>query len=334
MAHPTKEIKKTIAQAYHAGTSITQLVKIFKVHRNSIANWIKLDKKDPDLPRCKNPGSGRPPIFNAEIAEKLISIVSKSASEFGFETDFWTTDRIKRVCKEQLNLKVSKMTIHRLLVKYDHSYKKPQKKYFEASEENQNNWKKEELVQIKKIVKTKKAILYFEDESSINLSPVIAKTWGPIGRKKIQKVTGNRGSVSAISAISSSGNLLFNVHEAGKRFNAKDIIHFLDQMLLHHKRRHLVVVMDQAPCHKAKAVQDFVKSKKRLHVFYLPPRSPEFNPDEKVWSHLKHHELKSHAAKTTDELRKLAKSKLRKMSRNPRKLKGIFKRCEMADIYF
>jgi transposase len=189
------------------------------------------------------------------------------------------------------------------------------------------------LRQIKKIIKNKKAILYFEDESSIDLSPVLGKTWGPIGKTVIQKVTANRGSVSAISAISSSGNLIFNIHKAGKRFGADDIVKFLETMLNHHPRRNLVVVMDQAPCHRAKKVKSFVATQKRLNVFYLPPRSPEYNPDEKVWSHLKHHELKSHAAKNTNELRQLTRQKMRSMAKDSRKVIGIFKRCEMAHLY-
>ncbi|MBE7445670.1 MAG: transposase [Planctomycetia bacterium] len=38
------------------------------------------------------------------------------------------------------------------------------------------------------------------------------------------------------------------------------------------------------------------------HVFYLPPYSPDFNPDEQVWNYLKHEELKSHQARTKDQL--------------------------------
>ena len=146
-------------------------------------------------------------------------------------------------------------------------------------------------------------------------------------------MTANRGSVSAMSAISSRGDLVFNIHKAGKRFGADDIIDFLSKLLNHHPRRHLVVVMDQAPCHRAKKVQKFIETQRRLHVFYLPPRSPEYNPDEKVWSHLKHHEMKSHAAKTTVELRRLTNRKMTAMSKDPKKIVGIFKRCEMAHLY-
>lgn len=76
--------------------------------------------------------------------------------------------------------------------------------------------------------------------------------------------------------------------------------------------------MDQAGCHVSKRVKKFIKTQKRLHVFYLPPRSPEFNPDEMVWAHLKNNELKEHKATTTHELKILSK----KTSKNVKKSKA------------
>ena len=333
MSHPNADIKRKVVTAYRAGNSISHLVNIFGFHRNSIRNWINTSDRNPAFLRRKAPGSGRLSVFSGTAGKRLLKIVSKPALNFGFETGFWTTGRIRRVCKERLRLKVSRMAIHRALVRFEQSYKKPQRKYFEASQKKQDDWVRTDLKKIKSIVKRKKAILYFEDESSIDLAPVLAKTWGPIGVKIVQKVTANRGSVSAISAISSSGHLIFNIHKAGKRFGADDIIDFLAGMLDHHTNRHLVVIMDQAPCHRAKKVLAFAAAQKKLHIFYLPPRSPEYNPDEKVWSHLKHHELKSHSAKTTSELRRLAKQKMTSMAKDSRKIVGIFKRCEMAHLY-
>jgi transposase len=118
-----------------------------------------------------------------------------------------------------------------------------------------------------------------------------------------------------MSAISRRGHLVFTLHE--KRIASAEVIHFLGQLLQHHKRRHIVVVMDQAKPHTSKATSAFVQSQSRLHVFHLPPYSPDWNPDEKVWNHLKHQELKSHQAKTKQELHALAQSKLMAMSRDP-----------------
>ena len=47
-----------------------------------------------------------------------------------------------------------------------------------------------------------------------------------------------------MSAISKPGHLLFRLLE--KRIASPEVIDFLAQMLKHHPRRHLVVVMDQA----------------------------------------------------------------------------------------
>jgi transposase len=104
------------------------------------------------------------------------------------------------------------------------------------------------------------------------------------------------------------GRLLFRLH-AG-RIASGQVIDFLRHMLRHHERRHLVVVTDRAPPHGSHKTRDFIAGHPRLHLFYLPKYSPDWNPDEKVWNHLKNHELKAHGARTKAELRQLARRKL------------------------
>jgi len=134
-----------------------------------------------------------------------------------------------------------------------------------------------------------------------------------------------------MSAISRRGYLLFRLYE--RRIASAEVIQFLGQMLSHHKSRHLVVVMDQAPPHVSNRTREFIESQSRLHVFNLPKYSPDWNPDEKVWNYLKHEELKAHQAKTKDELKKLTRRKLRGMSRDPELIRGIFFRCCVADLF-
>jgi len=331
--HPTPAEKKRICSAAREGHTITHLSQIFHYHRNSISQWIKEDQQGTDFARKTSPGSGRVSKIDCVIGARLLDILKQPASKYGFENDCWTTPRIGVVCQKHLGVKVSRMAIFRTLNRYEYAYKTPQRQYYETDIASQKRWLKTVLPEINKLVTKKRAILYFMDESNLTLSPTLAKTWAPIGKKVVQKVTGNRGSVAAISAISKGGYLLFNLFDGGKRFKSADIIKWLRQMLAYHPRRHLAVVMDRAPCHMSKAVKNFVASQKRLDVFHLPPRSPELNPDENVWAHLKGHQLKSHKAKTTGELKKLARAKLRSTARNMKKVRGIFKRNEYADHF-
>lgn len=325
---------RAVQSILEGGVSVQSVAKVCKVNQATVYRWIERYEDSGTIERSHNPSVGRPSKVSQVDAEKIIEAISRPASEYGYESDFWTTPRLVQVAKRYFDLKISRMAVHRILKKFEHSYRKPEKRYYSKNKEKGlEEWKKKTVPKIRQILKQKRAILYFEDESNIRLTPVVAKTWGPVGKKILQKTSGNRGSVSAISAISSSGQLIFNVFDGGKRFNSDDIIHFLSQMLKHHPRRHLVVIMDQATCHKSKKTQAFIASQKRLHVFYLPPKTPEYNPDEQVWDHLKNQELKSHQATTIPQLKKLAKKKLRNMSKNKRQLLGIYRRSEGASFF-
>lgn len=314
--------------------SVPSTARMFGIHEATLYRWIERYEKTGDIKRHHSMSVGRPSKIDNSNAKKIMKIISKPASEFGYDSDFWTTPRLAQVAKKHLKLKISRMAIHRALKKLDHSYRKPERRYYSKNKEKGlEEWRKKTVPKIRRILRSKRAILYFEDESNIRLTPVIAKTWGLIGKKIFQNETGHRGSVSAISAISNSGRLIFNVHDGGKRFNSDDIIHFLSEMLRHHPRRHLVVVMDQATCHKSKKTKAYIAGQKRLHVFYLPPKTPEFNPDEQVWDHLKYQELKAHQAKTIPQLKKLTRRKLRKMSKNKKQLLGIYRRSEGAGFF-
>ena len=259
-----------------------------------------------------------------------MSFCMKSASHFGFETEFWTCARILQVVQKKFNLSVSKWTIWRRLREAGLTYQKPERKYFEANAKVRKKWLRITLPKIMKTVKKYKAILYFEDEANISLTSFVGKTWAPRGETPVQLATGKRGGISAISAISKRGDLIFSLLQ--KKISSKEIINFLRQMLRHHLRRHLVVVMDQARPHTSAMTKAFIQSQKRLHVFYLPPYSPDWNPDEKVWNHLKHQELKGHQEKTKTGMQALARRKLRRMSQNPSQMRGVFFRCYVAKL--
>jgi transposase len=293
--------------------------------------WEKRYKEVGEKGLLRKPGSGRPRKLQNLSLNKLSKIIIKSAVSYGYDSDLWTIKRLQQVIKSSFKISVSKNTVWRRVREAGLTYQKPQKEYFQIDESLRKEWLKTVVPKIKRTVRKYKAILYFEDESNISLTSVIAKTWSPIGQTPTVRVTGNRGSIAAISAIEPKGKLVFKLHKG--RIASTQIIDFLKQILKHHSRRHIVIVMDQAPPHTSNKTQSFIKSQKRLHVFYLPKYSPDWNPDEKVWNHLKHQELSNHQAKNTSELIKITRQKLLKMSRDPELCRGIFFRCCVATFF-
>lgn len=325
------EMRCRAVQAVHDGMPVGEVARAYGTHRTTVFRWMTRYDADGVDGLQRKPGSGRPRLLEELDEQRLRELVLKPASEFGYETDLWTVRRLHTVIEQEYEVVVSKDTIWRRLREAGLTYQKPEREYHQIDEEARKEWVRSEVPKIHRTIEKHRAILYFQDESNISLTAFLGKTWAPRGKTPKQRVTGKRGGVAAMSAISKRGHLLFRLY--GKRIASNEVIQFLRQMLRHHKRRHLVVVMDQAPPHVSKKTEAFIDQQKRLHVFHLPSYSPDWNPDEKVWNHLKHQELKSHQAKTKDELKILSRKKLRAMSRNPSLMRGIFYRCCVADLF-
>jgi len=330
LGYSTLDVRvRAVRAVVEDGLTVSEVARSYGTDRSTVHRWlVRFSTKGKEgLIRCPVPG--RPRKIAKLDSDALVEIVLSPASEFGYETDFWTTRRLVQVISNQFGIVISKQTMMRRLHEVGLSYQKPEKEYFELSEEEREEWRRTDLPKIHRCVRENGAILYFQDEANVSLSALLGRTWGVCGYTPKQRVTGKRAGVAAMSAITSSGQLIFRLHD--KRIASDEVIEFLGQMLRHHPRRHLVVVMDQAPPHTSKKTKAYIESQKRLHVFHLPKYSPDWNPDEKVWNHLKHQELKSHQAKTKEEIKVLTEEKLQAMSENPSLLKGIFFRCCMAD---
>ncbi len=329
--YSTHEVRVRAVQAVLDGLTVVHVAKAYQVERTTLHRWLaryRAHGGEGGLQRL--PGSGRPRKLEEVSSEQWREIVLEPASTFGFETDFWTSRRLHQVIEQELGAVVSRRTILRRLREAGLSYQKPEREYFQVDPQARKEWLETILPQIRRTVQEFQALLYCEDEASISLTAFLGKTWALRGHTPKQRVTGKRGTVAAMSAINGQGRLLFRLHE--KRITSVEVIDFLKQLLRHHRRRHIVVVMDQAPPHTSHMTINFIESQPRLHVFHLPSYSPDWNPDEKVWNHLKHQELAGHQAKTKEELKELAEAKLTKMANNPSLLRGIFFRCCVADL--
>jgi len=267
--YSTYEIRVRAVEAVRHGMAVAEVAKAYHVNRSTVHRWAeRYETHHGNQGLLRQPVSGRPCILSQISDLQLLSIVLKPASRFDYETDFWTCPRLCRVIQQQFKVKPSRWTVWRWLRNAGLTYQKPERHYFEADETKRQAWIKKELPKIRRAVQKYRAILYFQDESHISLTALLGRTWSLRGQTPIQEVTGKRGGVSAMSAISKNGSLIFTLLE--KRIASDEVIHFLEQMLKHHPRRHLVVVMDQALPHKSKKTQAFIDSQRRLHVFYLP----------------------------------------------------------------
>jgi len=88
--------------------------------------------------------------------------------------------------------------------------------------------------------------------------------------------------------------------------------------------RKIFLIVDGHPSHKAKLVKQFVEeNRKRIELFFLPPYSPELNPDELAWAHVKAKIAKA-TTQTKDEMKSMIGRVMHSLQRMPDIVESFF----------
>jgi transposase len=134
--------------------------------------------------------------------------------------------------------------------------------------------------------------LVWIEESGFSLLPARVRTYAPRGQTPLLRVPLTRDHLSASSAITPDGQLFLSVQE--RAFRSADVARFLRHLRSHLPGK-LLVIWDGSPIHRGQPVQAFLAdgAARRLHLEQLPGYAPDLNPDEGIWQHLKHVQLRN-----------------------------------------
>ena len=131
--------------------------------------------------------------------------------------------------------------------------------------------------------------------------------------------------MSLISAITSRGHMRFMIKEKGG-VNAAVFIEFLKRMIIGAKRA-IFLIVDRGPAHIAKKTRTFVESLNgRLRLFYLPPYSPDRNPDELVWKHLKADTVGRMAITDKVDFKTKVRASMHQLQNDPEKIRSFYQK--------
>jgi transposase len=323
--HKTREkIRIRAVKLVEQGHSPEQIIKALGFHRSCIYEWLAKYREGGTQALETKPLTGRPKKLNGRQIKKIYDIVTmKNPLQLKFEFALWTRDMVRDLIRDQFNVKLSLVSVGRLLKKMGLSPQKPLHRAYQQDPEVVEQWLNSEFPKIKALARKEKADIYFGDEASVRSDFHSGTTWAPKGQTPVVKTTGARFSVNMISAISPRGKLRFMTIDG--RFNAAKFIEFLKR-LIHKSEKPVFLIVDGHPTHKAKKVKAYIENTQgRLRLFILPPYSPELNPDELVWNNLKNHRVGRKMISGPDDLKQKVISSLRSLQRMPQKIKGFFR---------
>jgi transposase len=167
------------------------------------------------------------------------------------------------------------------------------------------------------------------DESAFYLLPGLVRTYAPKGRTPILRFPLTRDHLAAMSGITGRGRLFLRLQRGAIR--GPDCVAFLRQ-LLRQIRGPLLVLWDGASIHRAQPVKDFLAtaSGRRVRLETLPGYAPELNPDEGIWHHLKHGELRNVRCQDLDHLEDEVLRAAKRLRHKPHVIRGCIRHALAA----
>jgi transposase len=324
-------IRIRAVQSVEAGESPEDVIRTLGFGRTVIYNWLaKYREGGIDALRAKAI-SGRPSKMTGRQLQWVYKTVTgKSPLQLRFEFALWTRSMIRELIREKFGVRLSEVSVGRMLRKLGLSPQKPLRRAYERDPELVEIWRKKQFPEIRRLAKKKRATLYFSDEAGVRSDFHAGTTWALKGQTPIVPATGQRFGMNLISAISPRGDFRFMTVEG--RMNAEKFIEFLKR-LIHNAPHPVFLVVDRHPSHRAKKVLAFVRSTEgRLRLFFLPPYAPDLNPDEHVWNHLKNHGVGKQAIRSRDQFRKVVLGHMRSLQRLPDLIRSFFRDSHLRYI--
>jgi transposase len=215
------------------------------------------------------PVPGRPPTLSgAQLARLYGLVVGNDPRQLRFVFALWTRAMIRELIRREFDVRLSEVSVGRLLRKLGLSPQRPLYRAYQQNPEAVARWKAETYPQLRTQAAEVGATIYFADEAGVRSDYHAGTTWAPVGRTPVVAATGDRFGINLISAVTAIGKLRFAAYDG--HLNGPVFIDFC-RRLLHDAPGPVFLVLDGHPVHRSKAVKAFAASTGgRLRLCFLP----------------------------------------------------------------
>jgi transposase len=128
------------------------------------------------------------------------------------------------------------------------------------------------------------AVLLAQDETILRLFPVLRRAWSMRGEQAKVYITGRNAKRVLFATINMRTGHRISMHRA--RMRQEDFQYFLRLVRRRYGRRTVWMLLDEAPCHKAKRSLALA-AQLDIRFIFLPKQCSELNAMDQLWKELK-----------------------------------------------
>lgn len=306
-----------------------EVAQIVGISAQTISSYYTQYKKDGNkMFSVKN--AGRPKNVGKTLSNEqeqyiVKMLITTNPKQLQFKFALWTREAVKGLILRELSIDMPISTVGDYLAKWRFTSKKPIKRAYERKDEKTKQWLEVEYPKIKSKAKKDKADIWWCDETACVSLPTNLKGYAPIGSKNKPILThpAKKFKINMISAITNTGKSMFALYDESIKIDS--FIDFLEKVVESNNGKKVFMIVDNLRVHHAKLVKAWEEEHKdKIKLFYLPPYSPEYNPDEYLNQHYKRNANKNCIPLDQKELRANTEKYIKDVANNPKLIASFF----------
>jgi transposase len=316
-----KQGKKGCEIAEIVGIYEGRISQIWKAYQANGQAGIKPKKSG----RKKDSGRRLTLAEEREIREVIINKVPEQLKLQGF---LWTRGRICAWVKRVYGKSLVPQVMSRYLKRWGLTCQRPTKKAYGQDIARIEKFKEEEYPAIAARAKAEKADIYWGDETGINNTENFERGFAPKGTPPALPVETKRERLNMISAITNQGSVRFMIYE--ETMTQQLLLDFLRRLVKDTPRK-VFLILDNLRVHHGKLVTAWLnENKDKIELFFLPPYSPEINPDEYLNHALKLDVHTGDHPRTKKDIRHKVQSFMRRLQHKKEKVTALFRHKKLS----
>jgi len=320
-----EELRRRAVAAVRGGMKPVAAVKVFGVARKTLWQWLKAYAQSgaPALAAKKRGPKGEAGKLKGWQAAAIGNLIrDRHPEQLKLPFVLWTSEAVRRLIARKFSVKLSARSVRRYLRRWGFTPQKPVRRAYEQDPAAVKRWLERQYPIIRAQAKRERARIYWGDAMGARSDHQAGRSYAPRGQTPERMGTGNRFGANVLSAITNRGELAFMVFK--RRFTAGVFRRFL-RRLVKQAGRKVYLIVDGHPVHKSRAVRTWLAlNARRIKMFFLPPYSPDLNPDEMLNQDVKANALGRKRARNQPEMMRNLRGYLSRRRAKPEVVKRYF----------
>ena len=273
-------------------------------------------------PRGPEPGTGRY-LGARQEAEVRELICRHTPDELDLPFALWSRAAVRELILRRFGVELAVRSMGTYLARWGFTAQKPLRRAWERDPAAVRRWLRRDYPAIAARARAEEGVVFWGDETGLRSDDVRGRSYAPRGRTPTVQICQKRAGLGLISAVTNKGELRWMVLDGAVK--APALIRFLGR-LVRDAGRKVFLILDRLPVHRARSVRAWLAERPaEIEVFYLPPYSPELNPDEGLNADLKQAVTRRAPARDRPQLKRAVVGHMRRLSKSPARIRSYFR---------